>query len=394
LVLLSALRAKAIPLSDLGVHGPSRLLNHPDPAVARRAGIVLTALQGAQTREKDQLIASFQIAFKQPGDVKNGKELFEKHCAVCHKFRDKGKDLGPNLTGVGLHGESVLLTHILDPNRVVEGNFVSHSIVTKKDDEYTGLIKSENPDKLVMVNVEGEIEIRQADIASRRSSGLSLMPEGIETLGQKNVRDIVAYLAANIPRGFRPLDLTTAFTADSRKGLYEVQESSPSLAFKQFGIVMVDNIPFNIANPATTPGGRNIVVLKSGNGFAKTLPQRVEFLVDSKATKLYVLGGVAGWGFPDGDPDAQNVPAAKARLEYADGVSEEFVWKNGEEFAGYVRPYEVPGSKSAGDLLMTIGQVRWFAVAPKRTGIIKRIVLESFNNQVAPTFVAMTAQVE
>ena len=37
---------------------------------------------------------------------------------------------------------------------------------------------------------------------------------------------------------------------------------------------------------------------------------------------------------------------------------------------------------------------RWFAIVPRRQAQIKRIILESFNNHVAPTFVAMTAQVE
>ena len=76
-----------------------------------------------------------------------------------------------------------------------------------------------------------------------------------------------------------------------------------------------------------------------------------------------------------------------------DGQTEEITWKNGEEFADYVRPYEVPGSHSAGDLL-DAGQVRWFAIVPKRRVEIRKIILESFNNQVAPTFIAMTAQVE
>ena len=44
--------------------------------------------------------------------------------------------------------------------------------------------------------------------------------------------------------------------------------------------------------------------------------------------------------------------------------------------------------------LTDAGQLRWFAIVPKRQAQIKKIVLESFNNHVAPTFVAMTAQVE
>jgi len=393
LALLEAISSKAIPLNELGVQAPSRLLNHPDRTLARKAATVIDSIRGPQVRQKEPLMARFRSSLNTPPDLKNGRDQFEKACAICHKFGDRGKDFGPNLTGVGLQGENVLLSHILDPNRVVEGNFISYEVVTKKDELYTGLIKSENLEKVVLNNLEGESEIRRAEIESIRPTGSSLMPEGLEALGEKNIRDIVGYLAANIPRGFRPLDLSAAFTADSRKGLYALQSDSPSLAFKQFGIVMVDNIPFNIVNPAASRGGRNIVVLKGGNGFSKTLPQRVEFAVGTKANKIYVLGGVAGWGFPYGDPDTQDVPAAKARLEYADGNIQEVVWKNGEEFADYVRPYDVPGSNSASDLL-NAGQLRWFALVPQRSVEIKKITLESFDNHVAPTFVAMTAQVE
>jgi len=391
--LLNMVERKQIALADLGVQTPNRLLNHPDAAVAKRAKVVIEALTGPQLREKNELIAQFQAYFSKPADLKNGKEQFDKNCAVCHKFGDKGKDAGPNLTGVGLHGESVLLTHILDPNRVVEGNFISYNITTKKDDEYSGIIKSENSEKVVLKNLEADVEIRRADIATMKSSGLSLMPEGLESLGGANIRDIVGYLVATIPKGFRPLDLGNAFTADSRKGLYQSQSEAASLSFKQFGIVMVDNIPFNVVNPAANARGQNVIVLKGGSGFAKTLPQRVEFPVGTAAKKLYVLGGVAGWGFPYGEPDVQNVPAAMARIEYADGESEEITWKNGEEFADYTRPYEVPGSRSVGGLT-DAGQLRWFTIVPKHQAEITKIVLESFNNHIAPTFVAVTAQTE
>jgi hypothetical protein len=287
----------------------------------------------------------------------------------------------------------VLLTHILDPNRVVEGNFISYDAMTRKGEDYSGLIKTENKDSVTLKNLEGEVELRRSDLESLRSSGRSLMPEGLEALGEKNLRDIIAYLSANKPRGLRTLDLAGAFTADSRHGLYAAASDTPSLAFRQYGIVMVDNIPFNIVNPATTANGKNVIVLRGGRGFAKTLPQRVEFKAGTRAVKLYILGGVAGWGFPDGDPAGYNVPACKATLHYADGQSEEVVWKNGEEFADYVRPYEVPGSKSAADLLTT-GQLRWFTLAPRRMVEIDKVVLESFDNNIAPTFVAMTAQVE
>jgi len=390
--LCDALEAKSLAPADLGVSGPSRLQTHADPSVAARAHAVFEVLQGPR-REKDALIAKFRPALDASADVKSGKELFEKHCAICHKFDQKGKDLGPDLTGVGLNGPTVLLTHILDPNRIVEGNFLAYNVTTKKHEEYSGLIKTENKESVTLKNLEGDIELRWADIASMRSSGLSLMPEGLETLGDKTLRDIIGYLTANTPKGFRTLDMTCAFTADTRRGLFASDNDPPSLAFRQFGVVMVDNIPFNVVNPATTAAGKNVIVLRGGSGYAKTLPRRVEFPAGTRAAKLYVLGGVAGWGFPYGPPEGHNVPAARVTLHYSDGMTEETVLRNGEQFADYVQPFEVPGSKAATDLV-TSGQLRWFTIVPKSHGEISKVVLESFDNHVAPAFVAMTAQVE
>ena len=393
LALCEALAKKSLIPADLGVSGASRLRTHPDRAVATRARVVFDALKLPQFHEKDALIARFHTALEGKADVKAGKDLFEKNCLICHKFGDKGKDLGPELTGVGLNGPTVLLTHILDPNRVVEGNFVAYNVTTRKNEEYSGLIKTENKENVVLKNLEGETDLRRADIASMRSSGLSLMPEGLEVLGEKGLRDIIGYLTANSPKGFRTLDMTGAFTADTRHGLFESDSDTPSLSFRQFGVVMVDNIPFNIVNPTTTLTGQNVTVLRGGSGFAKTLPRRVEFPAGMRAAKLYVLGGVAGWGFPYGPPEGHNVPAAKVTLYYADGTKEETVLRNGEQFADYVQPFEVRASKTAGDLL-TSGQLRWFSIVPKGRGEITKVVLESFDNHLAPVFVAMTAQTE
>jgi putative membrane-bound dehydrogenase-like protein len=393
LALINAVATNAVTLTDLGVTGVNRLETYPDPRIAKTARNVIGRLRGPQSGEKEPLIDRFRTALEQPGNLDNGRELFLKNCAICHKFGDRGHELGPELTGVGLNGPEVLLTHILDPNRIVEGNFGLYNITTTKGEEYTGLIKTENKESVTLNNLEGEREIKRVDIASMTPAGRSLMPEGFEALGENGIRDIITYVASKTPKGFRALDMTSAYTADSRKGLYGTRDDPPSLAFKQFGIVMVDSIPFNIANPTTTPNGYNLTVLKGGEGFAKTLPQRVEFLAHVRAAKIYVLGGVGGWGFPYGDPEGYNVPVAKATLVYADGQKEEVVWKNGEQFADYVRPYEVPGSKAVSSLL-TSGQLRWFSIVPKLQVEIRKIILESFNNHVAPTFVAMTAQVE
>ena len=215
------------------------------------------------------------------------------------------------------------------------------------------------------------------------------MPEGIGNSRQKNIRDIVGYLIEKSPKVYRTLDLTDAFTADSRKGLYSEASEKPSLEFSRFGLVSIDRVPFDIVNPSALNAGKNIIVLKGGSGFAKTLAQRVEIPVRTKAIAIHVLGGVAGWGFPNVQGSD---PVAKAQIVYTDGETEEVVFRNGQEFADYTKRIDVPGSRYVSDLVAD-GQIRLFTFEPKRNHEIAKIVLESFDGATAPTFVAMTAQI-
>jgi len=392
LTLLDALETKSFKTADIGPQGVMRLRTHPDRTVAKRAAQVFDKLQGPPPREKEKLIARFQSALDQTPDLKNGKTLFRQSCAICHKFDGEGKDLGPDLTGVGLHGGLVLLTHVLDPNRVVEGNFIPENVTTKKEEEHFGLVMRENKETLTLKGLEGEIEIKKDDIVQRISTGLSLMPEGFEALGEKNLGDIIGYMVANTPKGYRALDLANAFTADSRRALYAGEDDKPAFDFKRFGIVMVENVPFNIASPEGTASGKNVVVLRGGLGWAKSMPAKVEFPIGARATKLHVLGGVGGWAYPYGPPEDHGVAVAKAILHYVDGQTEQVIFHNGQEFADLGKQIEVPGSTYAPDLIAN-GQLRWFTLTPKRPVLIQKITLESSDSHVAPAFVAMTAQV-
>jgi putative heme-binding domain-containing protein len=396
--LIDAIADKGIGLRDLGIVAVNRLRNYPEPALARHAAEVIEPIQGPFEKDKLALIAKLRPVLGERADLKNGGEMFRNNCGICHKFgekdkdREKAKELGPELNGIGVYGPAMLLTHILDPNRVVETNFIAYNVSTKKQGNYYGIIVSETKDSLKIRNFEGETEIRAADIVLKNSTRVSFMPEGMERLGEKNIRDIIAYLVEKAPKAYRPLDLATAFTADSRKTLFAEQGGSPSLEFKKFGLISIDHVPFNIANPDSLAEGRNLIVLRGGKGFAKTLPQRAEIPVETAAKKIHVLGGIAGWGYASGRGGKTNDPLVRAQIVYADKKSEELVFKNGYEFADYVKRIDVPGSRYVPDLLAE-GQVRLFSFAPKRTNEISKIILESVDGAAAPTFVAMTAQI-
>ena len=156
---------------------------------------MIDELKGPEQKEKDKLVAQFRPAVETPGNVENGHKLFLANCAGCHAFGNEGRNLAPNLTGMGAHGPGELLTHIVDPNRLVEPNFVSVSIETKDDLSYDGVIERENNAEVLLRNASGDFTIRKDDIRSRRSTGRSLMPEGFEALGTDGLRDLLAFVS-------------------------------------------------------------------------------------------------------------------------------------------------------------------------------------------------------
>lgn len=392
-LLVAAVEKKQVELAHLGPALLHRLRTHADASVAKRAGDVIDEIRGPALKEKDAVIKQFAAAVEERGNLTKGRELYTQNCANCHKFKGEGRDVAPDLTGMGAHGAHDLLMHIVDPNRVVEPNFISFSIETKDELTFDGIVARENRDTIVLRNATQDYEIKQGDVKSRRSSGMSLMPDGFEALGKEGLRDLIAYICADEGK-YRILDLSSAFTADSTKGIYgRVESPNESLQFRRFGLATVAGIPFDVISPNRTASGKNLIVLKGGQGYAKTLPQKVEVAVDAQASRLHFLGGVGGWAFPCcGDNKNENMPVAKVTVHFKDGAKKELILKNGDEIADYNGKHEVPGSREAEGLVRS-GQVRWFTKELGREGHVQKLTFESFDNIVAPTFVAVTAEV-
>ena len=391
LSLIEAAKAKQADLTLLGPANLARLRTYPDGAVAKAANAYLDELMGPALKAKAEALAKLTPIVEKPGDAVKGKALFTAACATCHNLNGNGADVGPGLTGMGSHGPAELLTAIIDPNREVDPSFVAWNIETKDGKFHSGVIARENPTSLIMKSLAGQEEIRVSDIKSRVNTGRSLMPEGFEGLGGEALRDILAYICDGEARKFRTVDLRSAFTADTRNGLYlSKEEKDQTLPFKKFGNVVVEEIPFNIVDPAKSLNGNNLIVLKGGvpKSFSKTMPQRVEAKLGGfKANRLHFLGGVTGWGYQGGNDTS---PVMTLTVVYTDGQTEEMVFKNGVEFADYYNRTDVPGSKFV--KLLTDHQIRFFTKALKRTAAIEKLILESTGGDAAPTLAAITAE--
>ncbi|MDQ3624521.1 MAG: c-type cytochrome, partial [Verrucomicrobiota bacterium] len=388
--LIARLRDQSIPLATLGPIGLDRLRNHPDKKVAKEALGVIEAIRGPQIAEKNKVIAQLLPQIEAGGDVIKGKALYTAACAICHKFNNEGSTLAPDLTGMGAHPRAELLTHIVDPNREVEPTFAAWMVELKDGNAYVGIITRENAQSVTVRDQAAEREVKKSDIKTQAPMNRSLMPEGLEALGPEPLRDLLAYLESAGAGRFRIIDLSKAATGDGRLGMFERREAlSDAIEFARYGHVAVGEVPFQIIDPAKSATGVNLVALRGGRGEATSYPAKVEVGVPKvRATALHFLGGIAGWGYP---ATQQELPAAKVTVVYEGGNAEELELTNGKEFADYNRRVDVPGSLFVPKLSKR-GQVRAFRKPLAVGGVIEKLVLESYKNQISPVFVAITAE--
>jgi putative heme-binding domain-containing protein len=130
--------------------------------------------------------------------VKNGKVLFTKHCATCHKLFDEGAAVGPDLTFANRTDRDYLLISLVDPSAVVRKEFQSHIALLKNGTIVTGLIIENKPPKMVLVDSKGQkTEISHDEIDKLQESPTSLMPDNIlKQFKPDELRDLFAYLQA------------------------------------------------------------------------------------------------------------------------------------------------------------------------------------------------------
>ena len=403
MALLAAMKDGKVTPANLGPANVARLRTHPNRQVARQAAALLDTLSPAG-RAKADIIASLTPEVEKPGDAVKGKDLFTGACSTCHKLGTLGKvEVGPPLNGMGAHGRAALLTHIIDPNREVDPSFWQWNVTTKKGETLTGVIAGENASGLTLRNTNGDVVVAKEDVATRENTRRSLMPEGLEALGPEALRDILTFIVANgsptaagDDQRFRIIDLREAYTADSRRGLRREDERDETVTLHRFGDVSVAGVPFFVMDPARSLSGANLVALKGGPGsgiIADEFPRRVEIPTGVTAASLHFLGGVGGWAWPTGGDAARGTPAMKVTVLFADGTTEEHVLKNGETFADTFGRAEVPLSTDAGDFTRR-GQVRYFAVNLGKRAALAKIVLESYDNDIVPVTVAITASSE
>ena len=193
--LLAALEAGTIQLGELTLDLEHRrqLLRKSAPDIRERAAKFMTDDEYSNRKAAvDELLAKLPAA----GVAAQGRPIFERVCAQCHRVGTLGFQVGPDLTGVSHRSVEDLLSNILDPNMAINPSYVAWSAELQDGESETGILVAENAEAITLIQAgERRVSIPRSRLARLKSEGKSLMPDGLEAgLSPADLRDLIAFL--------------------------------------------------------------------------------------------------------------------------------------------------------------------------------------------------------
>jgi putative membrane-bound dehydrogenase-like protein len=193
MALLDAVEKNKFQPVDLEPARVEFLRKHSDAQVRARAAKLLAEVK---LRRRQEVIDAYVPALKRTGDLARGKLAFQKTCAKCHRVEGVGFELAPSLAAMKNRGPETILVNVLDPNREVNPQFVNYLLLTEDGRSMTGIISAETATSVTLRRGEDQSDtVLRVNIAALQSTGLSIMPEGLEKeVDQQTMADLIAYL--------------------------------------------------------------------------------------------------------------------------------------------------------------------------------------------------------
>jgi putative heme-binding domain-containing protein len=144
-----------------------------------------------------------EFALRHEGDLVRGRDIFADDqragCARCHSSDGRGGRAGPDLFAVGdKYGRREIIDAILLPSATIAEGYNTTILGTKDGEEFQGIIKQVTHQWIELMGGDGKlVRIGTANIRERRTSEVSLMPEGLQSgLSLQEFTDLVEYLVS------------------------------------------------------------------------------------------------------------------------------------------------------------------------------------------------------
>lgn len=193
-VLLDALESGKMKATDVVWPSQVYLMAQSDDSLRSRARAIFTANSDKEINKawKESLLLK--------GDEVKGKEIYAKHCALCHQVRGKmGISLGPDLGTVHNWSPDAILSNILSPGASISSGYDLWEVELKNGESFQGIIATETPGALTFVNAgSSERTFNRNDVRALKTLNMSIMPAQWEkVIGKQEMADLLAFLKQN-----------------------------------------------------------------------------------------------------------------------------------------------------------------------------------------------------
>ena len=163
---------------------------------AKLVGRVVALLKSSNRPTRLAVIEKYREALDFSGNAGLGRKVFLKNCSTCHQLNGEGTEIGPNLATIQNRGPETILFNVLDPNREVNPKYVNYLVLLESGKTHTGMIADETATSVTLLRAEKKTDtILRSDIEEMVSTGMSIMPEGLEKeVTVSMMADLIAYL--------------------------------------------------------------------------------------------------------------------------------------------------------------------------------------------------------
>lgn len=129
-------------------------------------------------------------------DPHDGVAIFEEQCSKCHRFGDKGKDYGPDLTTLNNRFKRRdMVEAVLYPSKTISDQYDSYRIRVGYE-VYEGLIMDQDDTSVTVLLPEEErpVKFDKSEVEIEKSD-VSIMPEGLlDGYDMRKISALFAYL--------------------------------------------------------------------------------------------------------------------------------------------------------------------------------------------------------
>jgi putative membrane-bound dehydrogenase-like protein len=194
MALVTAVQQGKVLRSELTPTQSAFLIAHRTREVREAAGPLFSR---AAAGDRHAVLERYRPSLDLRGNDRRGQSTYDARCAACHDPGADGATVGPSLTTVKSWSREEILTHILEPNRTVDGRYRLYQLELKDGSSVSGIMSNETQHSVTLRPPFGEaVVVTRANIVSIKGLEQSMMPEGLEDgLSLQDMADLLQFVA-------------------------------------------------------------------------------------------------------------------------------------------------------------------------------------------------------